>query len=107
MKSLDDRLGVLKKMLFQAYQEKEKLELNDRWQINVMRRVRNLGPLQSKPDPLMQFGQLVWRLAPVSCLLIIISAVVLLEFDFRPDYNVLISFVADAEETSLVQLLPL
>lgn len=107
MKSLEYGLEVLKKILLQAYHEKEKLELSDRWHMNVMGRVRRLGPLQAKPDPLMQFGQFVWRLTPVTCLLIIMSAAVLLKFDFTPDYNVLISFITDAEEISLVQLLPL
>ena len=107
MKTLKYRLEVLKKILFQAYHEKEKLVLGDQWQLNVMGRVRRLGPLQAKPDPLMQFGQFVWRLTPVTCLLIIMSAAVLLKFDFTPDYNVLISFITDAEEISLVQLLPL
>ena len=106
MKSLESRLEVLKRILLQAYHEKEKLELSDRWQVNVMRRVKNLGPLKKEPEPLGQFTQFVWRLAPVTCLLIIVSTVVLLKFDFTPEYNVLISFVPDAEEISLVQLLP-
>jgi len=107
MKSLESRLEALKNILRRAYHEKEKLELSDRWQVNVMRRIRNLGPLNKGPDPLIQFGQFVWRLTPVTCLLIIMSAAVLLKFDFTPDYNVLISFITDAEEISLVQLLPL
>ena len=107
MKTFEYRLEVLKKILLQAYHEKEKLELSDRWPMNVMGRVRRIGPLQAKPDPLMQFGQFVWRLTPVTCLLIIMSAAVLLKFDFTPDYSVLISFITDAEEISLVQLLPL
>ena len=107
MKSLEYRLKVIKKILLQAYHEKEKLAVGDQWQMNVMGRIRRLGPLQTKPDPLIQFGQFVWRLTPVTCLLIIMSAAVLLKFDFTPDYNVLISFIPDAEEISLVQLLPL
>ena len=107
MKSLEYRLEVLKKILLQGYHEKEKLVLGDQWPMNVMGRVRRIGPLQAKPDPLMQFGQFVWRLTPVTCLLIIMSAAVLLKFDFTPDYNVLISFITDAEEISLAQLLPL
>ncbi|MEW6670554.1 MAG: hypothetical protein AB1427_02560 [Thermodesulfobacteriota bacterium] len=107
MKPSEDRMEVLKKILTQAYRQKETLALDDRWQANVMRHVRNIGPLQFRPDPLMQFGQFVWRLAPVTCLLIILSAFVLLKFDFTPEYNMLIAFVPDAEEISLAQLLPL
>jgi hypothetical protein len=107
VKSLEYRLEALKKILLQAYHEKEKLELGDQWHTKVMDRVRKLGPLSSGPDPLMQFGQFVWRLTPVTCLLIIMSLAVLLKYDFTPGYNVLISFIPEAEEISLAQLLPL
>ena len=107
MKTLKYRLEAVEKILLQAYHEKEKLKLGDQWHMKVMDRVRKLGPLQSKPDPLMQFGQFVWRLTPVTCLLIIMSLAVLLEYDFTPSYNVLISLIPEAEEISLAQLLPL
>jgi len=107
MKKVEYRLEALKKILFQAYHQKEKPELGDRLRMHIMDRVRKMGPLQVKPDPLTLFGQFVWRLTPVTSLLIMISLAVLLEFDFTPDYNVLISFVSDAEEISLAQLLPL
>lgn len=107
MKALEYRLETLKKKLLQAYHEKEKLKSGDQWHLIVMGLVRKIGPLQAKPDPLIQFGKFVWRLSPVTCLLIVMSAAVLLKFDFTPDYNVLITFITDAEEISLVQLLPL
>jgi len=107
VKSFDYRLETLKSMMLQAYHEKEKLDSDDRWHLNVMGLVRKIGPLPVKPDPLVQFGQFVWRLSPVTCLLIVMSAAVLLKFDFTPDYNVLIAFITDVEEVSLVQLLPL
>ncbi|MDP2644968.1 MAG: hypothetical protein Q8P24_08510 [Desulfobacterales bacterium] len=106
MKPLDYRLKVLKKVLLQAYLEKEKTETGDHWQANVMRHVRKLSPLQIKPDPLMQFGQLVWRMTPVSTLLVILSAALLLEFDFTPGYSVLVSLITDVEEIGLFQFLP-
>ena len=107
MKSSEDRLSVLKRILLQAYLEKEQPQLAEGWHRNVMQRVSKVGPLQSKSDLLMHFGQFVWRLTPVTCLLIILSAVILLKFDFTPDYKVLMSLITDSEEVSLVQLLPL
>ena len=107
MKLAEYRLDVLKKLLLQAYHEKEKLELDDQWHRTVMDRVRKLGPLQSRPDSLMQFGLFVWRLTPVTALLIMISLAVLLKFDFTPDYNVFISFITGGEEIDLAQILPI
>ena len=107
MKSLEYRLEFLKKTLLQTYHEKEKPDLSGRWQVNVMRRVKNLGPLQSKSDPMMRFGQFVWRLTPVTCLLIIVSTVILLKFNFTPEHNLLVSLITDAEEVTISQLLPL
>lgn len=107
MQSPGCRLEILKNILFQAYHKKDKLELGDQWHVPVMQRIRRLGPLHPEPDPLMQFGQFVWRLSPATCLLIIMAAAVLLNFDFTPEYNVLISFIPDAEEISLMELLPI
>ena len=44
MKSFDYRLETLKRILRQAYHEKGKLELDDRWHLNVMGLVRKIGP---------------------------------------------------------------
>ena len=107
MKSLECRLEFLKKILLQTYHEKEKLELSDRWQVNVMRRVKNLDPLQSKSDLLMRFGPFVWRLTPVTCLLIILSMVILLKFNFTLEHNLLVSLITNVEEFTISQLLPL
>jgi len=107
MNTIEHRLEKLTVMLRKAYREKENRPSGDQWQGEVMRRVRKLGPLLPRPDPLVAFGQFVWRLAPVTCLLIVVSTVLLLNFDFTPDYNALISAIPDAEEVSLVQLLPL
>ncbi len=106
MKSLEYRLEALKKILFQTYHEKEKPELSDRWRGNVMRRVGNIGPLQSKSDPLMQFGQFVWRLTPATCLLIVVSTVILLEFNVTHEQNLFVSLITDVEDLTISQLLP-
>ena len=107
MQTLEYRLELLRKILFQAYNQKEKQEVGDRWQVDVMRQIRRLGPLPSQPLPVMQFGQFVWRLTPVTCLLIIMSAAVWLQFDFALDYNLFLSFITSSEEISLAQLLPI
>jgi hypothetical protein len=104
MKSLSQNLGVLKKILCQAYHKKENINVGDQWQLNVMRRIRNLGPVQSGPSFFMLFEQFVWRLTPATCLLIIVGVIIFLKLGFFPDYDVLTLFINDTEELSLAQL---
>jgi len=104
MKSLDQKHGVLKEILRQAYHEKENLEVDNQWQLNVMRRIRRLGPVKSRPNFFMFFEQFVWRLTPVTCLLIIVLATIFFKLDFTPEYEVFTSFINDKEELTLVQL---
>jgi hypothetical protein len=104
MKSLSQNLGVLKKILCQTYHKKENINVGDQWQLNVMRRIRNLGPVQSGPSFFMLFEQFVWRLTPATCLLIIVGVIIFLKLGFFPDYDVLTLFINDTEELSLAQL---
>ena len=91
----------------QLYHEKENQIIPDRWQTKVMQTVRNIGAIPIKADPFTPFGQLVWRLAPVTILLIIVSAALLVTSGFAPENYLLISWITGAEDISLNQLLPL
>jgi len=66
MKPLQRKYEALKKILREAYFEKEHAEVGEQWQLNVMRRIRNLGPVQSGPSFFMLFEQFVWRLTPAT-----------------------------------------
>ena len=104
MKPLQRKYEALKKILREAYFEKEHAEVGEQWQVNAMRRIRNLGPVQSGPSFFMLFEQFVWRLTPATCLLIIVGAIIFLKLGFFPDYDVLTLFINNAEELSLAQL---
>jgi len=104
MKPLQKKYEALKKILREAYFEKEHAEVSEKWQVNAMRRIRNLGPVQSGPSFFMLFEQFVWRLTPATCLLIIVGAIIFLKLGFFPDYDVLTLFINNAEELSLAQL---
>jgi len=104
MKPLQKKHEVLKKILREAYFEKEHAEVGEQWQANAMRRIRNLGPVQSEPSFFKLFEQFVWRLTPATCLLIIVGAIIFLKLGFFPDYDVLTLFINNAEELSLAQL---
>ena len=104
MKSLYQKLEVLKKILCQAYCEKENIEVGDQWHQDVMQRIRNLKPTQSGTSFVMLFEQFVWRFTPAACFLIIVGAIIFLKLGFFPDYDVLTLFINDTEELSLAQL---
>ena len=104
MKPLQRKYEALKKILREAYFEKEHAEVGEQWQANAMRRIKGLGPITSRPNFLVFFERFVWRLTPATCLLIIVGAIIFLKLGFFPDYDVLTLFINDTEELSLAQL---
>jgi hypothetical protein len=104
MKPLQRKYEALKKILREAYFEKEHAEVDEQWQVNAMRRIKGLGPITSRPNFLVFFERFVWRLTPATCLLIIVGAIIFLKLGFFPDYDVLTLFINDTEELSLAQL---
>jgi hypothetical protein len=89
---------VLQATLRKAYQEKENIEVGDQWQQEVMRRVRELGALQATPSFPEMLEQLVWRLAPVTCLLILGLTVLFAVSDFTSRYEVFQLLMNGTEE---------
>jgi hypothetical protein len=104
MKPLQRKYEALKKILQEAYFEKEHAEVGEQWQVNAMRRIKGLGPITSRPNFLVFFERFVWRLTPATCLLIIVGTIIFLKLGFFPDYDVLTLFINDTEELSLAQL---
>ena len=98
---------ALREILRRAQQEKETVEIGDQWQEEVMRRIRNFGPIEVKPSFLLMFERLVWRLAPVTCLLIVGLTLVLSSVNFTPGYDAIQLLMNGTEELTLVQLLEL
>ena len=96
---------ALREILRRAHQEKETVEIGDQWQQEVMGRIRNLGPIEAKPSFLLMFEQLVWRLAPVTCLLILGLTLLLSSVSFTPEYEAVQLLMNGTEELTLVQFL--
>ncbi len=103
MKKNEKHHMKLKDALTAAYHEKEKAEISDLWQTKTMGRVRRLGSPGYKTGYLMNFEQLVWRLAPVACTLILIFSVCLLNIDFAQEYEMAKLFIDDPVEYSFVR----
>jgi ABC-type uncharacterized transport system permease subunit len=104
MKLLQREHEVLKRILQKVYYEKESIEVGEQWQVNVMRRIRGLGPITSGPNFFMLFEQFFWRLTPATCILILIFVALLFRLDFTPEYEVFTSLIYNTEEMTLVQL---
>ena len=92
----------LKKTLISAYDAKEKAEVGDLWQTDAMRRIRQIGPLESSALYLMNLERLLWRFAPVACALILVFFVCLLNLDFSQQYEAVKLFYDDPVEYAFV-----
>jgi hypothetical protein len=95
---------ALRKILQRAHQEKEKLKIGDQWRERAMDRIRNFGPIGGKPTFLLKLEQLVWRLAPVTCLLILGLTLLFYSANLIEGYDAIQLLMNGAEELTLVQL---
>jgi len=94
---------ALREILRRAYHERENVEVGDQWQEEVMRRIRELDEIEARPSSLVMFEQLVWRLAPLTCLLILGLTLLLSSFDFISGYDVIQLLMNSTEEITLNQ----
>ena len=103
MSKIKDQHQTLRELLRRAYKEKEKVEVGDQWQDEVMRRIGELGEMEASPSYLVMLEQLVWRLVPVTCILIIGLTVLLSSFDFVSGYDVIQLTMNSTEQVTLNQ----
>ena len=95
---------LIKEIFKKAYDEREKPAIGDRWQTGVMHRIRRLGSIASKRSFFLGFEQFVWRLAPVTCLIIIVLATLLYKIEVVPDDTVFQVLMNGEEELTIYQL---
>ena len=103
MTPIKDKQEALREILRQAYLEKENVEVGDRWQEEAMSRIRELGAIEAASNSLLMFEQFVWRLAPLTCLLILGLAVLLSSLDFISGYDIIQLLMDGTEELTLNQ----
>lgn len=96
----NDPKAILK-IFRKAYYKKETAPAGDRWQLDVMRRIRNLGPIQSRKSIWIPSEQLFWRLAPAVCLMIILLATVLYKMEVVPETSVFQVLINGEEELTI------
>ena len=97
----------VKQALRAAYHAKENngSEVGGQFEAQIMRRIRAFGPIHSKPDYISLFEQFVWRLAPVTAVLIIILAVWAIQFDFASEFEITNIFMDDPIGFNLIKQL--
>lgn len=72
--------------LFQrAYRDREERPVGDRWHPDAMRRIRSLGPMKTPKTYLVGFENLVWRMAPAFCLILIVLSALVYALGIYPD----------------------
>ena len=103
MTSNKDEHEKLRELLRRAYRDKENVEVGDQWQEKVMRRIRELGEIGERPSSLVMFEQFVWRLAPLTCLLILGLTVLLSSSDLISGDDVIQLLMNGTEELAINQ----
>ena len=82
-------------------------EIGEQFEAQVMRRIRALGPIHSRPDYLSLFEQFFWRLVPVTAVLIIILTAWAVQLDFVSEFEMAAIFMDDPISFNLIQQLVL
>jgi hypothetical protein len=103
MRSRISENEALKEAFRKAYFEKEKAA-GEAWPSQIMRRVRNIGPLGLVAGFWPAFEHLVWRLVPVTCLLVVALTVLLLSMDLDLGHDYLRTVTAELQKPTLSQL---
>ena len=97
-------LRVIKEIFKKAYDGKEAAFEGDEWRLNVMARIRNLEPVTSGKLFFIGLEQVLWRLAPVACLMIIALTIILYKLEMVPDYSIFQVLMNGEEEPTISQI---
>jgi hypothetical protein len=94
----------LKRAFREAYAARETAESGEKWESKTMRRIRQIGPLKPAAGFWPAFGSMVWRLAPVSCALVVVLTYFILSMEPDVDSDYLGALAADMDKPNLVEL---
>ena len=103
MKTPMHGMGKVIEILRLVYWKKENIEVDRQWEGQVMTRIREMAAFESRPRFLPMFEHLVWRLVPVTSLVLVGLIVFFIEFDLTPEYE-LVQLMNGAEELILPQI---
>ncbi len=95
---------ALKTVFRKAYFAMEERGSGDAWRDRAMRQVRQIGPLNRRSSFWPAFEHMVWRLAPVSGILIIVLSALILNVNPDAGYDYLGSVAAELDKPVLAEL---
>ena len=107
MKSIQSELDRLIQAFRQVHSGRQDAVVDDRWQLEVMRRIRNLDSVEHRAPFLVMFEEFIWRLSPVACVLLIAMAIMLMLTDFTPENEIFSLFINNSDDISLGEILQL
>ena len=97
----------LKAALRGAYAARETGKTAEEWQSQAMERIRQIGPLRPAAGFWPAFESMVWKLAPVSCALVLVLTLFFVNMEQDVDSDYLGTMAAEMEKPSLVELFDL
>jgi len=102
-KPFDQSMDRLITNLSEAYQSKaaDIKPTGNEWQENVMRSVRQLGPIDEKSNSREPFAYLSWRLAPVAAVLLVLMTIWIARIDDTLEFQIASLVVSDPMQTDL------
>jgi hypothetical protein len=99
MKTINrEQLAKVLKAFTRAYSSKEQVETGDMWQSRVMGHILSMDPLYSRMGYFELFQQFVWKLTPVTFVLVGVLGVALIKMDFFSDYELTKAFVNNSAD---------
>jgi hypothetical protein len=102
MTSREEQYRLLEKTLAAAYHKRKETQINTGWQGSVMMRIRNMRSFRRKEETYFEsFGGLIWRLVPVTCLLIALVGGILIQTDMLQSVELTQVFFQDSTDLQL------
>lgn len=101
--SFNKKFQQVLQMLREAYQSEGQVDLSPQWHRDVMRDIRQLGPLNAPPDPVVLMNRFVWRFATVACAIALMLSVYVAYAGLHPETGLVTQVLDNPVEFMLVQ----
>lgn len=105
MNAHPSRKQALQKLLSFTHREKESPDDLGPWRQNTMRAIRKLEAGNGTTTYFNLFEGLVWRLSPLTAVMIVIFAIWFLNFDLVADMDLFAVVSLETDEISILQMI--
>jgi hypothetical protein len=105
MKQLDEKgFEKIINAFRSVYHEKEKVHVDSDWPSNAMKLIRKDRGAYLQIGFFYTFQQFVWKLVPVSCILVMLLGILISQTNFLSDYEMTKIFINDPSDLSFISL---